>query len=233
MRFFSVLPIVFVSMISVPAYSAECVKTFDHTKKTALEGEACASQVLNDADRDLNSSYERLLRVNHAEIFLWAAQQHWVDARNNCVTSGKEDCVAMTKARSAFFDLQAGRASGEHRMIWFGMSSTPAGPGGSKVEGIFYQFVKPASPGEELFNKVIQQEFRKASKSFALGNKVQNDLGWSADRRCFDWVVMGTATVDSGVIRVPFQSFLGCSDPKAVETTSFISVDLDHANVVQ
>jgi hypothetical protein len=83
----------------------------------------------------------------------------------------------------------------------------------------------PASPGEKLFNDVIQKEYSKAGESFDLAQKVQNVLGRSADRRCFDWVILGTAMVDSGVIRVPIRSFLGCSDPKAVETTSFISVD--------
>jgi uncharacterized protein YecT (DUF1311 family) len=230
MRLSSVLAFVLLSTISTAANSAECVKTFDSMAKTALAGETCTNQALNDADRDLNSSYERLIRVGNGGLFLWAAQKHWVDARNHCVTSGKEDCVAMTRARAAFFDLMAGTESGEHRLMWIGAESGSAGKGGFETKRAFYQFVKPASPGEELFNKVIWQEFMKTRDSVGA---VHKDLGGSADRRCFSWVILGTATVNSGVIRVPVQSFFGCSDPQAVETTSFIEVDLERAIVVR
>lgn len=223
------------SIASAPARSAECVKTFDQKKKTALEGDACASQALNDADRDLNASYKQLNRAyNNMGLYLWFAQQHWVDERNLCVRSGKEDdCVAITKARAAFFDLQAGSESGRHRMIWFGKSSFPVGPGGYKIERIFYQFLKPESPGETIFNAVIQEEYRKSLQSFVLAQKLQSDAGRSAGGRCSDWVILGTATLAGGIMRVPVHSFPGCRDPKAAETTSFIAVDMDHARRVQ
>jgi uncharacterized protein len=63
MWWFSPLAFVFASMLSAAAHSAECLKTFDGIKRTALEGELCASEALNDADRELNSSYQRMIRV--------------------------------------------------------------------------------------------------------------------------------------------------------------------------
>jgi uncharacterized protein YecT (DUF1311 family) len=230
MRLLAALAVVLLSTISPAANSAECVKTFDSTAKTALAGEACTSEALNDADRDLNSSYARMIRANSSGLFLWAAQKHWVDARNRCVTSGREDCVAMTRARAAFFDLMAGTESGEHRLMWFGAMSGSVGPAGNETKRAFYQFVKPASPGEQLFNKVMLREFMRTRDAVGA---VHKDLGGSPDRRCFSWVIAGTATLNSSVIRVPVQSFFGCSDPQAVETTSFIAVDLDRAIVVQ
>ncbi len=230
MRWPPVLAVVLASMVPAAVQSAECVKTFESIKKTALEGELCTSQALNDADRDLNSSYQRLIRVTDGGLFLWAAQKHWVDARNRCLTSGKEDCVAMTRARTAFFDLMAGTESGEHRLMWIGAESGSVGKGGHETKRAFYQFVKPANAGEQLFNKVILQEFMKTRDAVGA---VHKDLGGSPDRRCFSWVMAGTATVNGGVIRVPIQSFFGCSDPQAVETTSFIEVDLERAVVVR
>jgi uncharacterized protein YecT (DUF1311 family) len=211
------------------AQSAECIKTFEPTKRTALEGEPCASQALNDADRYLNSSYSQN-RIGDGGSPLWAAQRHWVQARNRCVTSGNEDCVAKTRARAAFFDLLAGTESGAHRLGWIGAESGSVGNGGYETSRAFYRFVKPATPGEDLFNKVIWQVFMKTRDSVGA---VQNDLGRSTDRRCFSWVIAGTATLDSGVIRVPIHSFFGCSDPQAVETMSFITVDMNRAIVVQ
>jgi uncharacterized protein YecT (DUF1311 family) len=230
MRLLSVLAFVLVSIISAAAHAAECIKTFDSTKRTALEGDPCTSRALNDADQDLNSSYQRLIRVTDGGLFLWAAQKHWVDARNGCVTSSKDDCVAMTRARAAFFDLMAGTEAGEHRLMWLGALSGSVGPGGHETKRAFYQFVKPVSPGEKLFNQVISQEFMRPRDRVGA---VKNDLGRSADRRCFSWVIAGTATLNGGVIRVPIHSFFGCSDPEAVETMSFLSVDLDRAMVVQ
>jgi hypothetical protein len=217
-------------MLSAAAHSAECVKAFELIKKTALEGELCASQALNDADRDLNSSYERLLRVTSSSLPLWAAQKHWVDARNRCVAAGKEDCITMTRARASFFGLLAGKESGEHRMGWIGASSGSLGPGGHASERAFYQFAKAASPGEQLFNQVIWQEFMRVRDAVGV---IHKDLGRSADRRCVNSVIAGTATLNGSVIRVPIQSFFGCSDPQAVETTSFIEVDLERAIVVR
>ena len=230
MRLFSVLAFVFASIISTAAHSAECIKTFDSTKKTALEGDPCTSEALNGADQDLNSSYQRLIRATDGGLFLWAAQKHWVDARNGCVTSGRDDCVAMTRMRAAFFDLMAGTEAGEHRLMWLGALSGSVGPGGHETKRAFYQFVKPVNPGEKLFNQVISQEFMRTRGRVGA---VKNDLGQSADRRCFSWVIAGTATLNSGVIRVPIHSFFGCSDPQVVETTSFLTVDLDRAIVVQ
>ena len=232
MQLFSIFSLLLVSVISTTAHSAECIKTFDPLKKNALEGEACSSQPLNDADRDLNSSYEKMIRVNGSGLELWAAQKHWVDARNRCVTLGKEDCVAMTRARAAFFDLMAGSESGQHRLKWFGAQSgsVGTGPGGYESKRLVYQFVKPASPGEELFNKVIWQEFMRTRD---VVGAAPNGAGRSADRRCSNWMILGTATMNNGVIRVPIQTFLGCNDPQAVETISFIAVDLDRAIVVQ
>jgi hypothetical protein len=205
---------------------------FDSLKKTALEGDSCSSQPLNDADRDLNSSYEKMIRVNSIGLELWAAQKHWVDARNRCVASGKEDCLAMTRARAAFFDLMAGNESGQHRLMWLGAQSgsVGTGPGGYESKRLIYQFVKPTSPGEELFNKVVWQEFMRIRD---VVGAAPNGAGRSADRRCSNWMILGTATMNERVIRVPIQTFLGCNDPQAVETTSFISVDLDRATVVQ
>jgi hypothetical protein len=217
-------------MLPAAAHAAECLKTFDPIKKTALEGEPCTGRALNDADRDLNSSYQRLIRVTGSALPLWAAQKHWVDARNRCVASAKDDCVAMTRTRASFFDLLAGTESGEHRMGWIGASSGSLGPGGHESERAFYQFAKPASPGEQLFNGVVWQEFMRARDAVGA---VQKELGGSADRRCFNWVMAGTATMNGSVIRVPIQSFFGCSDPQAVETTSFIEVDLERAIVVR
>ncbi len=230
MRWLSVFAVVLASTPSVAAHSAECLKTFDGIKRTALEGEPCASQALNDADRDLNSSHERLLRMTSSSLPLWAAQKHWVDARNRCVAAGKEDCVAMTRARASFFDLLAGKESGEHRMAWIGASSGSLGPGGHASERAFYQFAKPASPGEQLFNQVIWQEFMKVRDAVGV---IHKELGRSADRRCVNSVIAGTATLNGSVIRVPIQSLFGCSDPQAVETTSFIEVDLERAIIVR
>jgi uncharacterized protein YecT (DUF1311 family) len=230
MRWRSVLAFVLASTLPVAAHSAECVKTFEPIKKTALEGELCASQALNDADRDLNSSYERMIRVTGSGLPLWAAQKHWIDARNRCVATGKDDCLAMTRARASFFDLLAGTESGEHRMGWIGASSGSLGPGGHASERAFYQFAKAASPGEQLFNQAIWQEFMRVRDAVGA---VQKDLGGSADRRCLNWVMAGTASMNGSIIRVPIQSFFGCSDPQAVETTSFIEVDLERAVVVR
>jgi uncharacterized protein YecT (DUF1311 family) len=229
----SILPFVLVTLISVPAKSAECMKTFDSKKTSALEGEVCKSQALNDADDDLNSAYTRMIGRGNGGIFLWAAQKHWVDARNSCVASGKEDCVAMTKARTTFFDLLAGAASGEHRFGWIGASSGSVGQGGYEATRAFYLFAKPASAGEELFNKVIMQELMKSRDTVGSANKVREDPGKWIDRRCLNWVISGTATLSAGVIRVPIHTFLGCNDPPAAETTSFLAVDLDRALVVQ
>jgi uncharacterized protein YecT (DUF1311 family) len=230
MQWPAVLALAFASMLSTAAHSAECLKTFEGIKRTALEGEPCASQALNDADRDLNSSYQRLLRATDSGLPLWTAQKHWVDARNRCVAAGKEDCVAMTRARASFFDLLAGTESGEHRMGWIGALSGSIGAGGHESQRAFYRFVKPASSGEELFNKVIWQEFMKVRDAVGA---IHKDLGRSADRRCVNSVIAGTATANGSVIRVPIQSFFGCSDPQAVETTSFIEVDLERAIVVR
>jgi uncharacterized protein YecT (DUF1311 family) len=232
MRLFSFFPFLLVIVTSATAHSAECVKTFDSSKKTALEGDACSSQPLNDADRDLNSSYEKMIGVNSVGLGLWAAQKHWVDARNRCVASGKEDCVAMTRARVAFFDLMAGSESGQHRLMWLGAQSgsVGTGPGGYESKRLIYQFVKPASPGEELFNKVVWQEFMRTRD---VVGAAPTGAGRSADRRCSNWMILGTATMNKGVIRIPIQTFLGCNDPQAVETTSHIAVDLDRAMIVQ
>ena len=67
MQLFSIFSLLLAGVISTAAHSAECIKTFDPLKKNALEGGACSSQPLNDADRDLNSSYEKMIRVNRSE----------------------------------------------------------------------------------------------------------------------------------------------------------------------
>lgn len=232
MRIFvgSLIALAIVASQSAPVYSAECVKTYDPKSKSALDGEPCANPALNEADMDLNSSYEYMVRTIGGAPVLWDAQEHWVAARNNCVSTERQDCVVMTKARTAFFRLMSGTESGERKFSWFGSNSGSLGSGGHEMIRVFYQFSKPTTDGEKLFNKVMFQEFMGARDT--VGSLADN-MGRSPDRRCFNWLIAGTAALNDGILRVPFHLFLGCRDPQAVETTSFIAVDLDHAVVLQ
>lgn len=217
-------------------HATPCSKTFEARSGAAISGEPCADRALNEADRDLNASYRKYIAIEHAfpDMYLWIAQKRWVDDRNRCVASGNADCVAMTKARTAFFEMQAGNDSGDHRMLWYGRQSRPMGAMGHFTEFAFFQFVKPSTPGEVLFNSVVQQEYQKrAREHFRSTSQGPNDTLLPPDRNCYERVIMGTATLRGGVIRIPISSTTGCTNPSAPDATISFAVDLDRAVIVK